>query len=220
MFEQRYRFDLEGITPLLMHHDNIEWADQLKIKRDEIKRNDNANFSAGDDRCPPDTWKGYTYNDGDHIVMPMDNLRACLLKAGARVTLANKKTFKELTQCGILFEDFYATFLNDGQQIKWAGVEKIKGNFAAQSKAAQELGFTLFVKRAAVGTAKHIRVRPRFSTWGVQGEFLVVDEQLTDEVLNSIWHVGGFNIGLCDWRPGSQKAPGPFGRYKAKLTKV
>jgi hypothetical protein len=220
MFEQRYRFDLEGISPLLMHWDNIEWADQLKIARDEIKQKDKANFSAGDDRCPPHTWKGYTYNDDKHVVMPMDNLRACLLKAGARVTLSKQKSFKELTQCGILFEGFYATFLNNGKQIEWSAIDKIKGNFAAQSKAAQDLGFSLFVKRATVGQAKHVRVRPRFSAWSVQGEFLVVDEQVTDEVLESIWHIAGFYIGLCDWRPGSKTSPGPFGRSKAVLTKV
>ena len=67
--------------------------------------------------------------------------------------------------------------------------------------------------------SKHIRVRPMLRTWAVSGELIVTDEQITDEVLNSILAYAGTYKGLCDWRPGS-KTPGSFGTFKAKVTRI
>ena len=53
----------------------------------------------------------------------------------------------------------------------------------------------------------------------VSGELIVTDEQITDEVLNSILAYAGTYKGLCDWRPGS-KTPGSFGTFKAKVTRI
>ena len=217
MYKQRYQLTIEGISPLLMHWDNIEWADQLKLKRDDIKKNDKKNFAAGDDRCPPETWKGYTYNDGTHVAMPQDSLRACLMKAGARVILSGKTSYKSLTQSGILFDDEFLAFQHSGKPLAWSDIQAIEGNFVAQTEGAKKLGFRLFIKRAKVNQAKHVRVRPRFDTWGISGTFLVVDKQLTTETLQQIWDIAGPYIGLCDWRPGSPQSPGPYGRFKATI---
>jgi len=220
MYQQQYRFTLTGLGPAIMHWDNIEWTDIMEEQRSKIKSQDKKNFKAGDDRCPPHTWKGYTYNDGEHIAIPHDNLRSCLMKAGARVELQGKKTYKELTQCAILFDDLYIDFFVDGKKIPWKPVEAISGTFAEQCATARSLGFRLFAKRAAVGQAKHIRVRPRFENWTAQGTFTVVDEQMKLEVLKKIWQIGGLYIGLLDWRPGSPKSPGPYGRFSVEVEKA
>lgn len=220
MYERKYEFHLEGLSPLIMHWDNIEWADQMEAERTEIKEKDKALFKAGDDRCPPHTWKGYTYNDGRHIVLPNDNLRSCLMKAGARIELKGKKTFKELTQCAILFDDLYIAFQVDGRQIEWPKIQAIKGVFAEQAAAVKALGFMLFVKRAAVGQAKHVRVRPRFDKWSAQGTITVLDEQVTADIVSKLWRIAGLYIGACDWRPGSPRSPGPYGRFKTTIKTV
>lgn len=219
MYQQQYRFELTGLSPLIMHWDNIEWADQIEVERTRIKDQEKAKFKAGDDRCPPETWKGYTYNDGKVVIMPSDNIAAMLKKAGARVTLDKKKSFKELTQAAILFDDIGFPFLvgTDLDTIAWSDIDGIGGEFPEQCEQAKALGFQLFAKRAAVGRAKHVRVRPKFDVWSVKGSFTVVEEALTVEKLTEIFGIGGRLIGLGDWRPGSQSSPGPYGRFACEL---
>lgn len=218
MYEKRYRFELTGLAPMIMHWDNIEWADQIDAERSRIKSDDKANFKAGDDRCPANTWTGYTYNDGKHIALPNDNLRTCIMRGAAKIELKGKETFKKLSQSGILFEEMFIDMFVDGKQIPFEGVEAIKGTFKQHVDAAKALGFKLLVKRAAIGQAKHVRVRPIFDNWVLKGSFLVVDEQITDKVLKEIWRIAGLQIGLCDWRPGAPRSPGPYGRFSTELT--
>lgn len=220
MYEQRYRFELVGISPLIMHWDNIDWVDQIEAKRTAIKEKDKKAFKAGDDRCPPETWKGYVYNDGNVVVLPTDNLRSSLLKAAARITLSGKTTYKSLSQSAVLFDGVDVPLLVNGKTIPWATVEKIKGEYREHVAAVQKLGFELFAKRAAVGQSKHIRVRPRFKDWAIAGELTVVDEQVTTSVLERMFTIMGLNIGLCDWRPAAPKSPGPYGRSTATIVSV
>ena len=203
-----------------MHHDNIEWADDIDAKRNAIKEADKKLFKAGDDRCPAETWKGYLYHDGTHVVIPQDNFASMLMKAGARVTLKGKTTYKSLTQSSILFEQMYMAFFSNGTTLAWKAIDEITGDFKAQADRVKALGFRLFMKRAAIGQAKHVRVRPRFEQWSVEGSFEVIDDAVTDDVLQRIWEEAGKYIGLCDWRPGSKQSPGPYGRFVATLKKV
>src|SRR5882672_3789771 len=88
--------------------------------------------------------------------------------------------------------------------------------FPDQVEGAKALGFSLFVKRARVGNNKHIRVRPRFDDWSTRGELMIIDDQITNDVVASILDISGRLKGLGDWRP-SAKTPGPFGTFKAKI---
>ena len=99
-------------------------------------------------------------------------------------------------------------------------VHKIEGSFADHVVAVAKLGFSLFVKRAAVGASKHVRVRPRFDTWSTTGIITTVLDGLDEAVLQELWDIVGPYIGLCDWRPGSKKSPGPFGRCKAVIQEL
>ena len=217
MYEKRYEFVLTGISPLIMHWDNIEWGDQIKEERTRIKEQDKKNFEAGDDRCPPHTWKGYTYNDGQFVAMPADNLRATLCKAAAKITLKDRTTYKSLSQSGVLFDAVFAPMYFNGKQLEWAKVNAIDGTFAEQCRKARELGFRLFPKRAAVGSSKHVRVRPMFEVWGVRGTVTVGDEQVSETTLKRMFEIAGLKVGLCDWRPGAPKSPGPYGRFTSEV---
>lgn len=215
---QNYEIELVGLTPLLMHHDNIEGSEQIKewLAEPENKKNS----LPGDDRTPPWTWKTYCYHDGKHLVIPSDNLRKCMLKAGAKVpTGKGRATFKSEAVAGVVISDLFVPFFVNGKQVAWGPIEAIDGDFKAHVEAARRMGFDLFVKRAAINQSKHVRVRPMFNNWSCRFGVTVVDEQVTGAVLRRIFEVAGRYVGLCDWRPGS-KTPGPFGQFEARITKA
>ena len=81
-------------------------------------------------------------------------------------------------------------------------------SFPEMREKVRELGFDLLIKRAKIGTSKHIRVRPEFSAgWRISGHISVWDEQITGDALASILEYSGQYKGLCDWRPGG-RTPG------------
>lgn len=220
MYEKQYQFSLVGISPLIQHRDSVEWADEVSRRRQEIKENDKAAFIAGDDRCPPETWKGYMYHDDKVVAMCHENLHAGLIKAAAKLTLKRQETFKRLVASSIVFSDEFYPLLVNGLAIPWAEIVAIKGTFAEQAEAVQKFGFRLFVKRAAVSSSKHVRVRPRLDVWSAKGIITVTDPQITTALLTQMWYIHGRYIGQCDWRPGSPKSPGAYGRFDATITEL
>ena len=214
---QIYQVTLTGIMPLLMHADNIEWADQM-----ERWKNDPANkkrSKAGDDRSPAFRWIGSLYHNGQEIAMSADNLGKCLMEGGALVPVPggrSGKTFKAQSQSGCLVvEDFWPLQVN-GQTIPWARIQPLmeEEDYAVHQAVVADLGFMLFLKRARIGQQKHIRVRPRFDTWSIAGTIRVTDEQITQTVLQQILTYAGEYKGLGDWRPGAP-TPGHHGMFRA-----
>lgn len=214
----RYEFTLTGKSALLMHYDDVEFADEVGAWRHNANNKKKKGEQSGDDRRPAWTWVGYCYHDGTNLAMPSANLTACLKKAGARVPLSGNKTFKEIAVSGVLFPDEFLAFANDGKPVPAAPILALLtvADFKTHAATAQRLGFRLFVKRASVGAAKHVRVRPRFEAWSVRGTLEVTDDRLTAEALDSIFAEAG-KVGLGDWRPGSPKSPGPFGMFRHTL---
>jgi len=217
-----YAVEITGKTPLLMHHDNIEWADFM----DEWKT-DPANkkgSKAGDDRSPSWRWLGCAYHDGTHLAIPQGNIMRAIMEGGAMVPVPggkNGKTFKAQTQSGMMSVEPFWTLLIAGKPIAWKALEALKDQpkFVDHKKAAQKLGFDLLVKRAKIGASKHVRVRPQFAAgWQIRGSLAVWDEQIDERVLNDILEYAGQYKGLCDWRPGG-RTPGPYGTFEAKVSK-
>jgi hypothetical protein len=216
-----YDTTLTGDTELLLHHDNIDWADFM----DEWK-NDPGNkkaSKAGDDRTPPWRWLGCLYHDGEHVAMPQANIMRCIMEGGGMVPTGGKngKTFKSQTQSGMMCGESFWRLTVKGKQIPYAGLELLREetSFAANRKMAQSYGFDLLVKRAKIGMAKHIRVRPVLAPgWILEGTLQVWDEMITPQALENILSYSGQYKGLGDWRPGG-KTPGPFGRFSAKIKK-
>ena len=216
-----YQITITGKTPLLMHHDNIEWADFM----DEWKNNPESKkgSKAGDDRSPAWRWLGCVYHDGKTLGIPQANIMRSLMEGGAMVPVPGGKmgkTFKSQTQSGMMsVEPFWALHVN-GKPIEWAGIERLKDidKFAGHKVAARELGFELLVKRAKVGSSKHVRVRPQFAAgWVASGSLAVWDEQIDQRSLASILEYAGQYKGLGDWRPGG-RTPGPYGTFEAKIS--
>ena len=222
-------FETERITDLLMHADDVEKADEIKEWQKDPR---NKNMSVpGDDRSPPWTWLSYLYHDGINLAIPQEVIRAILRHAGARVPLPNagrgKKTFKELTQIGIDVDPpqaMFFRFLHDGKQVPVAKLLRLAGDtslsYKDHIKVAREHGFDLYMKRAPIGRAKHVRVRPIFrGKWSVHGRLRVTVREINAETIQRILQIGGHSCGLGDWRPNS-RTPGPFGRFFIKLRRV
>jgi hypothetical protein len=223
MEEQRkYAVTLTG-GPLLMHWDNLFEASNLDKWRKAPENQKHK--AAGDDRVPAWTWISYTYNDGKHVGIPYDNLMRCLMEAGALVPVPggrNGKTFKAQTQSGMMIVEELWPLEIDGKAVPFEPIRALakEMDFEKHQEATQRLGFSLFLKRARVGAAKHVRVRPRFDRWTASGTVIVTDEKITDDVIASFFSLGGAMKGLGDWRPSSPKSPGPFGRFSAVVKRI
>ena len=214
---QTAQVSLKGMTPLLIHQDNIEWADKMEEWKNDPK---NKKMSkAGDDRTPPWRWIGCLYHDGDVLTIPSENIMRCIMEAAAQVpTGKGQKTFKSQSQSGLMCRQHHWPLLVNGQTVKMADVNALFDleSFAEHTEAVKELGFELYVKRAKIGQSKHIRVRPRIDVWSLEGEIVIMDKQITLGILRQILEIGGQYKGLCDWRPGC-KTPGPWGMFEAKV---
>lgn len=218
---KRYSVTLKGETPLLMHNDNLAWADVM-----EKWRLDPANKKmsvAGDDRTPPWRWIGTLYVEGNKVVIPSDNLMTMMREGGKKVSTGKgQQTFKAQTQSGIIVDQSAWPMIVNGKEVPYASIKALIGNgdFEAHMQTAESLGFELFVKRAKIGNAKHVRVRPRFDSWLISGSLTVLDETITTSILESILKIGGAYCGLCDWRPSSIKAPGSFGKFTVEMEEI
>lgn len=217
-----YKITLTGLTPLLMHHDNIDWADEMRRWREDPGNKKSS--VAGDDRSPACTWLGSLYHDGKRIAMPADNLMRCCMEGGAQVPVPggkNGKTFKAQTQSGMVLADEFLPVVLGKKTIDVAPILKLRSekDFGVHAKVVRDSGFSLFVKRAPVGKSKHVRVRPRFDGWSLTGTLDVWDEQLTIAALKDILKFAGAYKGLGDWRPSS-RTPGPFGRFEATVEEI
>lgn len=215
-----YKIVLTGKTPLLMHHDNIEWADFMDAWKSDAKNKSKS--KAGDDRTPAWRWLGCCYHDGRHLVMPQANIMRSLMEGGAMVPVPGGKmgkTFKSQTQSGMMSVDPYWPLSIHGALVPWADLESLKDedSFTANRELARAAGFDLMVKRAKIGTSKHVRVRPQFDAgWTLSGSLAVWDEQITEGALEQILLYAGQYKGLGDWRPGG-KTPGPYGTFSAEI---
>jgi len=214
---KKFKFTLTGLMPLLMHADSIEGSDELQEWRRDPTNKDVT--VAGDDRSPTWTWQTYCYHNGQHIVMPSENIMVALRQAGSQIILKKQKTFKEITQSGLLVDGESCEFRCAGKQVKWIDILSLRDKtFSQQSAACKKLGFDLFAKRASVNKKKHVRVRPKFPVWSVSGEIMVLKPEITGDILKTLFELAGKG-GLGDWRP-SGKTPGPYGQADAVVTEI
>jgi len=219
---RNFSVTLTGKTPLLMHHDNIEWADFMDTWKNDASNKKGS--KAGDDRSPAWRWLGCVYHDGKTVSIPQSNIMKSLMEGGTMVPVPggkNGKTFKSQTQSGMMSVEPFWQLLVGGEPIEWKKIEAMKDEteFAKHKLRARDLGFELLVKRAAVGTSKHIRVRPQFAAgWQAVGSIAVWDDQITDSALRDIFEYAGQYKGIGDWRPGAPKKPGPYGTFEAEIS--
>jgi hypothetical protein len=214
----RYEFTLKGITPLLVHGDNVLMADELmKWRKDPANKSVSV---AGDDRSPAWTWQTYLYGDGKHVCMISDAVMVALRFAGSKMTMRKQESFKSATQSGILIHQEHLPIIGSKGAVLMADVVKLRDKpFDQHVTAVEKLGFVLDIRRAVVGTSKHVRVRPRFETWSLKGTLEVTEPAITKQILDQIFEVAGSRSGIGDWRPSAKKS-GTYGRFSAELRPI
>lgn len=217
-----YEVTLTGKTPLLMHSDNIEWADAMDAWK--LNPDNKKNSKAGDDRTPAYRWIGSLYHDDEVLAIPSDNIMRCLMEGGTMVLVPggkSGKTFKAQTQSGCMSEEAYWPLKVGGKTVAIDPIMDLESepDFGKHRAYAAANGFELYMKRAKIGSSKHLRVRPRFNHWSATGRLVILDDQLTEQVLRDILRFAGQYKGLCDWRPSS-RTPGPFGMFSAEIKEV
>jgi len=222
MFSQ-YAVKIIGQNPCLMHNDNLSWSEQLK--KWQIDPDNQAESVKGDDRSPAWTWVGSLYVEGGKVVVPADNCMTMLREGGSRVPTGKRGgTYKKQTCSGLVVDQSSWPLVGPKGEISVAPIMELvnrhEKDFSKYEQLALDLGFSLFVKRARIGQAKHVRVRPRFDVWSAQGTCTVLDETITDKVFEAIWREAGERSGFGDWRPSSPQRPGPFGKFKCEITKI
>lgn len=213
-----FDFTLTGTTSMLMSNDDVDAADVLTAWQ---KNPDNKKMSVpGDDRSPPWTWMGRTHHDGKHLAIPQAVIMAILREAGKKMTLKGQTTFKGESQSALFIPHEYCALLVGKKQVKWSDILAIRDQtFAEQAQSVQKMGFVLMSKRAAVNNKKHLRVRARFDDWTVKGRIEIVEPTISEEILNTLFRIGGSKCGMLDWRPNA-KSPGTHGQFTAKLVRA
>ena len=221
---KQYQVTLTGLTPLIMHSDNIASTEKiLKWQKDPVNK---ELSSSGDDRSPAWTWLGYAYHDTKWFGIPADNLMTMMREGGAKVKAKGKETYKKQTQSGLLIDQSQWDLRVNDTAIEVAPIfNTLMGNtdFSEHLDIAEKNGFELLVKRAKVGQAKHMRVRPLFRNWTALGTFTVIDEKqsgLAKKIIEKILQQAGSFVGLCDWRPSSKVSSGSFGKFSSVIKKV
>lgn len=213
------RVVLTGVTPLLMHKEDIAFA--AKLKSWQNNPTNKKLIQKGDDRAPGWTWLGGVYHDGRSTGVPSDCLMAMLREAGAKVPVGkNNQSYKSISQSGIIvMEPLWPLTLADGKKLLWDSLKPLLDvvDYNKHKEIVQSLGFDLFEKRAGVSArSKHLRVRAIFAAgWKLEGTVTITDDIITDQVFSDILLMGGKYCGLLDWRPNASK-PGPYGQFTAE----
>lgn len=219
----QYQITLRGLSPLLMHNDNLAFSERHIKAWQSLPENKQLSV-AGDDRSPAWTWIGYLYHDSQFLGVNSDNIMTMLREGGAKVANKGKETFKKQTQSGIMLDQQQFDLYVGGHRIGYEDIKALIGNtdFNAHLETAELLGFELNVKRAKINKAKHVRVRPMFRDWELRGSLTVLDSELfglTKPILETVLNQAGALCGLCDWRPSSPSS-GTFGKFKPEVKKI
>ena len=225
MAMKRYHITLNGMSPLLLHRDNIRFNEAIAAWRSNPANKEHQ--EKGDDRSPAWTWIGCLYHDDEFITMNADNMATCIREGGAKVPTGlgrgKDQTYKKLSQSGIVMDKAEFDLLVNGNKVPIAPIKDLIGelDFSKHQRVAEELGFELFVKRVRINRGtKHVRVRPLFRDWAIDGTITVLDEEmfkLSEDVLNKIFLQAGAFVGIGDWRPGSTTCPGFYGKFTTNI---
>lgn len=217
---EQVKVTLKQRMPMLMHADNIDWADLMaEWQKDPGNK---GKSKAGDDRTPAWRWIGcLNYDDPKTgvVTIPAEYIMRCIMEGAAQVPVGRgAKTFKSQSQSGLLCDDFHWPMLVRGKPIKISDILPLREvkSFAEHVELVQALGFSLFTKRVRIGNAKHVRVRPRFDNWSATGTITILDDSITKTTLARILEISGAYKGLGDWRPGGP-TPGQWGTFEAEV---
>ncbi len=200
----KYHFEIKGTRPLLMHWDNLRWQDEQRKRATKALRG-----AAGDDRSTLGMWQSFIYavahKGGARCVMPGENVDAALREAGKQLK-DGRRSLKAAVLSGVQCSEEHLAFYAaaPGQSLQPVDLAE-KDLWTPYDQGSPHPALTLYLKRVRVNSARHVRVRPRFDAWAVEGVLLVA--RLSEDHIRQLFALAGSEIGLGDWRPR-------FGRFE------
>lgn len=191
----KYLIEITGTQPLLMHADTL--ADPLDPLTKQFKKISGKRSKTDEDHeamAEAEFLASLYLDDNGAVCIPAANIKKCLIE-GARVTKSGPKIERGLTLLGI---DFVLDH-NGGAK---------PGDLYQDPK---------FVDRRSVkvGTARTMRVRPRFNEWSMDVECDIDPAVCSEDDLKDIAANAGALVGL-----GDHRKIGGYGRFIAKVSKI
>jgi hypothetical protein len=180
---------LVGISPLMTHNEQL--ANPLNPVTRELKKLTGQRGKSDEmlEQIMKLEWLGGLYTEAGKVVMPGDNVIACL-KEGAR----KRKQGKDFA----------------------AGVMPSEATFALQYDGPKEpealwnAGSFLDYRGVVVGGKRIMRARPIFRAWALDVAFTYDPEIVNEEQIIEALQIAGERCGLCERRPSKG---GSFGRF-------
>lgn len=186
-----FQLDITGRSPLLMHSARL--SDPLDPATRALAKVTGKRKKTEDDHAEAGRLEhaGGLYIDGDlGPYVPGTNVEATLFRAASR--------FKKMTalRSAMLIPE-------EVNPLIYRGPRDIGGLWKDKS----------FVHRASVkvGTARVIRTRPIFHTWGLTVTGSLNTDEIDPDAFEQIVSTAGSLVGLGDWRPR-------FGRFEARVS--
>lgn len=217
-----YDFRLTGITPLIMNRDNIEGKTEL----DAFRRKMTSGSVKGDDRCPPWSWQIALYHDGTHLAIPENMVMGAIINAAkqSRSKIQGVPSAQRFICSALMIQQQHLEMTVAGKKQPVAEIFSVRGDstYDEQKALVKNLKFALKEIRATSSGAsksKHLRVRPMFPAWTLEGRLVATEDVLKLEYVTSLLSLAGKVGGVGDWRPSSPK-PGPYGRFTAEVWPV
>ncbi len=177
---------ITGIAPLMQHRFPIP-PDVLNPKG-ATKVTGARDFSQ--------EWREYFYaTPKGQIYQPSSHLESAMVKAAAQFKISGRrgKTYKDLFQANVIVSP---------EKVLHRGM-KVPDELDADADKPMYLD----IRPVIVERHRVVRIRPAFKAgWQLDFEVQVIDDQLSDQVLNDVLVLAGKTVGIGDYRP-------KFGRW-------
>lgn len=179
----RMEIELTGRTPLMFNRLSIEELEKIRggtgrgtTKKEVLDKKVEAEMKL--------------YKHNKKVVMPAENLMACLIEAGRFVKVDGKKqlsTGKSTILSGMitLEEAFFNIDSKNGWEVDFRAGRNQQGNVVAL-------------------------VRPRFDDWKFRFTLLIDLEQISEGIIRELFDIAGMRVGLCEFRPQKKGIYGQF----------
>ena len=178
------KVEIKGVTPMLMHKCGVIES-----------KNTNATT---DYSCE---WKETVYLDSatDKVSIPAMNLEA-MFRDASKGQKIGKNFMTRIVPTGVVVQEFYIPVYDPaGKEISIKDIEDKKW---------------LFSCAVVIGKNRVNRTRACLPVgWKMGFNINVVNPLLKAEIVKNLIERAGYEVGLCDWRPGAPK-PGRFGQFE------
>lgn len=184
-----FKAKIVGISPLMTHNEQL--ANPMAPTTRELKKLTSQRGKTDEllEQIMKLEWMGGLYLRDGRVVMPGDNVIACL-KEGAK----KRKKGKEFAAGVLPSEDFFP--------LEYEGPKTVEGLW--------EDGRFLDYRGVVIAGKRLMRARPIFRNWSLDLSFTYDPDIVNEEEIREALDAAGERCGFCERRPSKG---GSFGRF-------